>query len=130
MTRPARKTSTTKTTTAPAGAVKTSVTFDAESYRLIRLAMIESGLEMSELVNAMVKEKFAGWHIRKGRGAGLPGNALAAGIPTDDPSGPPGSSQEPPGPAPMTVPVPLTNRLSEIDRNAHYPLDVAIDRSA
>lgn len=50
--------------------VKTSVHLEPEIHKLLAIASIETGLDMSTIVNRLVKEKFGGWHIRKGRGEG------------------------------------------------------------
>lgn len=48
--------------------IKTSVHFEPEIHKLLAIASIETGVDMSTIINRLVKEKFGGWHIRKGRG--------------------------------------------------------------
>lgn len=92
----------------PARRVKTSIHFDPEVLKLLKLGAIETGLDMSELVNLLVKEKFAGYHIRKGRGEG----ALI--------------SQPASEPATVRINTPL-NRISEIHNRSAAPVDHALD---
>ena len=99
----------------PAQRVKTSIHFEPEVLKLLKIGSIETGLDMSDLVNAMVKEKFAGWHIRKGRGEG-------ASVSVNSPSMP----EEPP-----TVRINTAlNRINQIHNRSVEPLDRAIDTIA
>ena len=92
----------------PARRVKTSIHFEPEVLKLLKLGAIDSGLDMSEVVNLLVKEKFSGYHIRKGRGEG----AL--------------TSLATPEPATVRINTPL-NRISDIHNRAAAPIDHAID---
>jgi len=59
--------------------IKTSIHFDPEVHKLLAIASIDTGQDMSVIVNALVREKFGGWHIRRGGGrAGAPGAGEAA----------------------------------------------------
>ncbi len=104
--------------------VKTTIHFEPEAHKLLQLASIESGQDMSDIVNAMIKERFAGWHIRRGRaGAGDAGQIF--GQNTHDASG--SDVLGHPGGHP-TVRIPsVQNRLNDIARKAHGPIDDALD---
>ena len=69
--------------------IKTSIHFEPENHKLLAIASIESGLDMSVIVNNLVREKFAGWHIRKGNvnGRGVVGGLPGAEGSTADNSG-------------------------------------------
>ena len=104
--------------------VKTTIHFEPEAHKLLQLASIESGQDMSDIVNAMIKERFAGWHIRRGRaGAGDTGQGFAQS--THDASG--SDVLGHPGGHP-TVRIPnVTNRIGDIARKSAAPVDDAID---
>lgn len=110
MARTSRKTDS-KPNQEPSLKIKTSIHFEPEVLKLLKIGAIETGLDMSELVNNLVKEKFAGWHIRKGRGEG--------GL----------TSPAAPEPATVRINTPL-NRISEIHSRAAAPVDRAIDTIA
>ena len=78
MGRKSQKPTTSKSGTSQEAFVKTSINFEAEVHKLLRFASVETGLEMSEIVNTLVKEKFGGWHIRRGRAAKAESAVLAA----------------------------------------------------
>jgi hypothetical protein len=105
--------------------VKTTITFDPDVYKLLQLASIEAGSDMSDIVNALIREKYSGWHIRKaGQGQRAP-DTHTNPTPSDiDASGVPAVSS----PSPVVRITGVTNRLNDIARRAHAPVDDAIDQ--
>lgn len=103
--------------------IKSSVHYEPEVYKLLRLASIESGLDMSDIINALVKERFAGWHVRKGRGGNVDATSPADTIPHDVL---PGTPSEPSGTTTVRIPS-VSDRIGMIARRAHEPVDTALE---
>jgi hypothetical protein len=105
MARRAKKSASTKGADTPAK-VATTIYLTTENHKLVRLAAIELGEDMSELINAMIREKFQGWHIRRGRGE-VAQTAAPESI--------------------VTIPT-VTDRIAAIHRRATLPVDSALDQ--
>ena len=105
MARPAKKAASTKGPDAP-GRVATTIHLTPENHKLIKLAAIELGEDMSELINAMIREKFQGWHIRRGRGE-VPQAAAPESV--------------------VSIPT-VSDRIAAIHRRATLPVDNALDQ--
>jgi len=102
--------------------VKSSVYYEPDVYKLLCLASIESGLDMSDIINALVKERFAGWHIRKGRAGSVDATSPADTISHDVLTGTLGT---PSGTTSVRIPS-VSDRIGTIARRAHEPVDDAI----
>lgn len=113
-----RKASTNKAAS-NAGRVKSSIYFEAEVHKALQLASIDMGIDMSEIVNGLVKREFGSWHIRRGRAAEQ-GGSLAQG-------GEPGFSSEGSNVVRISG---ITNRIDDISRRAHAPVDAALGELA
>jgi hypothetical protein len=105
MARPAKKAASTKATDTTAK-VATTLHLTTENHKLLKLASIDLGKDMSEIVNAMIRENFAGWHIRRGRGEVAQATAPETTV---------------------TIPT-ATERIDAIGRRATLPVDSAIDQ--
>lgn len=92
--------------------VKLQLTLDDDVALRLKLAALGNRLDISEFVTAWVNREFSGVHIR--------------GLDKSDQAGQGrGSDLETPAP---TVRIPsVQNRLDEISRRAHKPIDDAID---
>lgn len=124
MARQAKRTTTGKPVPDGPVRVKTTIHFEPEAHKLLQLASIESGQDMSDIVNAMIKERFAGWHIRRGR-AGAGESSLSFGQ-TSHEATPGEQSGNFSGHSTVRIPG-VQNRLDEIARKAHKPIDDALD---
>jgi hypothetical protein len=118
----ARKATPAKPAQSGAARIKSSVHYEPEVYKLLRLASIESGIDMSDIINALVKERFAGWHIRKGRAGSVDVTSPADTISHDVLPGTPSESS---GTTSVRIPS-VSDRIGMIARRAHEPVDDAI----
>ena len=124
MSRAARKQTPSRAGNDSPSKVKTTITFDPDAYKLLQLASIEAGSDMSDIVNALIREKYSGWHIRKNR-------ASVGGADTQTPPTPPdieasGVSAHS-SPSPVVRITGVTNRIGDIARRAHAPVDDALN---
>lgn len=119
----AKKDQTSKPAKGGPARIKSSVYYEPEVYKLLCLASIESGIDMSDIINALVKERFSGWHIRKGRGGSVDATSPAESTSHDVL---PGTPSEPSGTMSVRIPN-VSDRIGMIARRAHEPVDTAIE---
>lgn len=89
--------------------VPTTLYLTVENLKLLKIGAIEEGPDMSAIVNQLIAQKYAGWHIRRGRGEGAASPSV--------------ESQAQPT---VTIPT-VMNRISQIHRSATAPVDSALD---
>lgn len=127
MSRPARKQAAPRAGNDTPSKVKTTITFDPDAYKLLQLASIEAGSDMSDIVNALIREKYSGWHIRKSRASVGGVDPHTTPTPADIDSAELGVL---PG-QPSTVRIAgVTNRIGAIARKSTLPVDDALDSLA
>ena len=91
-----------------AATVPTTIHLTHENLKLLKIGAIEEGPDMSGIVNQLIAQKYAGWHIRRGRGEATQ-------------NGPEQAS------SPPTVAIRgVTDRIDAIGRRATAPVDSAL----
>lgn len=98
-----------------AGRVKSSIYFEPEVHKALQLASIDLGIDMSDIVNGLVKREYGSWHIRRGRAVEQGSSIALGGEPGFNPEG-----------SPVVRISGIQHRLDDIARRAHEPIDTAL----
>lgn len=95
---------------------KVQLSLPPATLKRLRIAAAELGLDLSEVVSELIDTRFSGVHVR----------GMTSGVQAGQGSGSDTIDQ----PTQIAVPIPRApshNRIGQISRSAHMPVDLAIE---